>query len=127
MELIIERKRQYTDILRNYSIIINNKEFGKIRSGEKKVIEISEGDVLQFEIDTRTSKKIVTNADDKSFFVYNSISNVYLFMAIFIIPILFYFSITTKNYYYSFLSVLFLIYPVYSLYINKQNYLKVKR
>ena len=126
MELTIERKRQYTDVLRNYYILINKKEVGKIRSGKKIVLEISEGDVLQFEIDNRTSRKIVINANDNRFFVYNPIPDAYMFIAIFTMPILLYISIKTKNFNYSFLSVIFLIYPFYQLYFNKPNYLKVK-
>lgn len=124
MVLVINRRKQFVDSLRVYDILINEKRIDTIKRGGCKEIEVSKGDVLRFSIDSCSSRKVIIK-DKSSFVVYNPISNIYVFISLFFIPVIFFVGLKFDNLSIMLSNILFLLYPMYKLVFDKNRYIKI--
>lgn len=74
--ITIQRDKSYTDKLRSYKVLIDDKEVGEIKSGETKTFNIDEGrHSLQLKIDWCFSPKLQFDNAESSNEIFNCGSN----------------------------------------------------
>ncbi len=71
-KVVLSRKKQYSDLLRNYRVILDGEEIGKIFRGERKEFSISPGKhEIELKIDWCGSNKLNFEIKDNETINFN--------------------------------------------------------
>lgn len=131
--IILTRTKEYLNFARSFSVLLNNKEIGKIRNGEIKSFEISEGKhQLKADIDWCSSPEIdfeIKEGETKTYkvggFKYGSIIiPIALILIVVKIVLLFFADVDLPILHFILLPVFLLL--LYYITFGRKNYLTLK-